>query len=108
MACAGCGEPGPTCKACSHSNWAIACGCDSHGDHGGCDKVCERYGCAHPRGLIITGTLEESDRYHGEVPPRYLVERAIEQARGEAEKKFQKKMLKLDRLVLKLDTYPEA
>lgn len=66
------------------------------------------YGCKHPRGLVISGTLEESEKYSDEVPPRRLVAKAVAEARVEAKRKHRRKMLKLDRIELTLDTYEEV
>jgi hypothetical protein len=28
--------------------WYVPCGCDTHGDHLGCRKICRDLGCSHP------------------------------------------------------------
>ena len=106
--CPGCGAPEPSdCGCRSRTDWYVSCGCDSHGDHGGCRQECQLYGCCHPVGLVLSGTLEESERYSDTTPSRALVARAIEEKRQELERKHRRKMLKLERLELTLPTYPE-
>lgn len=108
VACAGCGRAGvAVCEECTHSNWYIPCGCSHCGDHAACDKRCAAYdGCKHPRGLVLSGTLEESEAYADEVPSRALVARAIAAARIEAKRKRKKRMLKLDKMELSLMDFP--
>lgn len=108
VTCLGCGaENVRVCSECSHSNWYIGCGCAHHGDHAACGKRCADYdGCKHPRGLVLSGTLEESEQYSDEVPSRDLVARAIAEARIEAKRKHKRRMLKLDRLELSLTDFP--
>lgn len=51
--------------------WSIGCGCDHHGDHGGCDEECKNYGsgCVHPLGVyLVTQSEVLADRYRGELP----------------------------------------
>ena len=98
--CRGCGKSGGDCAACTAiTNWYISCGCDGHGDHAGCSKQCELYGCAHPRGITISGTLEESEKYSNQPPPAYLVVRAVDEERARAERKFNKKCRKLQSIL---------
>lgn len=47
--------------------WAVACGCDGHGDHFACTEQCENWGCAHPVGVqVVAMTEEEADARSGE------------------------------------------
>lgn len=40
--------------------WAVACGCDYHGDHLGCTVECQTsLGCQHPLGVIVTTASED-------------------------------------------------
>jgi len=46
--------------------WAVACGCDHHGDHLGCTRRCENDGCGHPVGVeVIAMTEAEADARSG-------------------------------------------
>ena len=105
--CRGCGVSGGDCADClAITNWNIACGC-GHSDHAACSKQCHKVGACHqPIGLVFSGTLEESELYRDRVPPRYLVARALAEARAEAERKYQRKVLKFARLELSLEDYP--
>lgn len=51
--------------------WSIACGCDQHGDHLGCEERCkeEETGCAHPLTLeVVAYTEEVADKWSGRFP----------------------------------------
>lgn len=94
--CRGCGA-----KVCENgcetsTNWSIPCGCSFHGDHGGCGKRCELGGCLHPRHIVLSGTLEESEKYADDTPPAYLVLRAVEEEHGRLEKKYRRKLRRLE------------
>lgn len=47
--------------------WAVACGCDHHGDHLACTARCRDDGCGHPVGVeVIAMTEAEADARSGE------------------------------------------
>lgn len=96
--CPGCGRSGgPACDCTSRNDWYIGCGCDTHGDHGGCTKQCKNYGCVHPIGVTLSGTLVEANLYNGSAPPLYLIERAVEEEKARIQRKLEKKLKKLDK-----------
>lgn len=98
--CRGCGKAGGDCAHClAIQSWYIACGCDHHGDHLGCTKECRIYGCAHPRGIVIEGSLRESELYSGGDTPDYLIARSARKERRRLERKYRKKLQRIDDLL---------
>ena len=101
--CLGCGK-NPCTNGCNEiTNWSISCGCDSHGDHLGCSKECNKYGCVHPRGLELSGTLQETALYSDKLPPASIVRRAIEEERKRITQKANKKLQRLERIEKSLE-----